>query len=103
MDFKNLSCDCLHERKETESTVEITLKYMPVLHYLLVAAIVISILTMGSWTNFMFFITLVAFVVYIGMNWKPMCEMTQAMKTKGIKVYGSRWSFSNPIRAVIEK
>lgn len=98
-----IKCDCLYDRKETEDTVEITFKYMPLLYYVLFVAIIIAFFTMGAWSNVVFFLTFLVFAAYIVMTWKPMEEVRAAMKTKGVKAFGSKLSFNNPPRFVIDK
>ena len=98
-----LKCDRLCERHETESTVEITFKYLPVLYYVLFAAIVLALLTMGALTNFVFFLTFLLYGIYMTIVWKPLQEINKAMKTKGVKVFGSKLSLNNPLRIIIDK
>lgn len=98
-----LKCDSLYERTEKENKVEITFKYVPFLYFILLNSIAVALLTLGKWTNVVFIFSLAVYIAYIAMTWKVMKEIHAAMKTSGIKVFGSKFSFANPLKVIIEK
>ena len=93
----------LYERHETPDTVQVRFRYLPLFYVTLLIAVALSLISAGQWTNpCMSSMGVLLVALIIGLR-KPMREVHKAMKTDGVVISGSKFSFTNPLTIVIKK
>ena len=93
----------LYQRHETSEQIEVKCKGLPLFYIGLLIAVVLSIASRGQWTNICMSAVAVFLIFWIVGLWKPMREIQKAMNERGVLVFGSKFSFTNPIRMIIKK
>ena len=93
----------LYERHETSDQIEVKFRLLPYFYLALLVAVVLSLASGGQWTNICMSLMALFLLVWVIALWKPMREVHKAMRERGVLVSGSKWSFANPIRFVIQK
>ena len=93
----------LYERHETPEHIEVKFKILPLFYWAILVAIAISLGSRGQWTNICMSLMAIVIVAWVVLLWKPMREIHTAMISHGVLVSGSKLSFANPIRFVINK
>ena len=92
----------LYKREETENEIIICYKYVCLMYITILAGFVLSFFFKQIAHN-IWGVVWIALAAYIIDIWKPNREVKKAMKKGYVKFKGSRFSFSNPLTALIDK
>ena len=93
----------LYERKETSKEIKIRYKYWGLYYIALLVSLILIFVLRGKYSFFVFVVFFALAIVFMVGFWKPNREIRKAMKRGAVKVSGSKFSFSNPLTAVIKK
>jgi L-lactate permease len=92
--------------KRVETSTEIRILFNKWLFYVTACLLILLIISLALGSSLY---TLIAgiFILFVGVvfvdTWKPNKEIRKALKTSGVYIKGSYFSFSNPISITIEK
>ncbi|MFH1776852.1 MAG: hypothetical protein ABH952_04750 [Candidatus Omnitrophota bacterium] len=96
-----------YEKKEASNETIIKYKYTALIYVVVFAAFILSavmiILTDGSLVDVVWMFVWAFIAVYTVEMWTPFREIRKAMREGNVKFSGSKFSFRNPITAVINK
>lgn len=93
----------LYERRVTSDTIELKIRHLPWLYVALLIAVVLSLVSLGRWTNASMGGFAVLLIVWMIGMWKPVRQVNRAMSQDSILVSGCKLSFRNPLRIVMKK
>lgn len=93
----------LYDRRVTSDTIELKIRHLPWLYVALLIAVVLSLVSLGRWTNASMGGFAVLLIVWMIGMWKPIWQVNRAMSQDSIFVSGCKFSFRNPLRIVMKK
>lgn len=92
----------IYQRTETKSEITIVYKYYPAFYFVVLPMILMANFTSG-YANYFSIAGFVAAGYFVIELWKPNLEITRAMRNGKVVIHGSKFSFSNPFTAIIQK
>jgi hypothetical protein len=92
----------MFKRIETDTEITIIFKYLPLLYPLIIVMIIPDLFPEDISGVISVIIKPLLFIYFI-CNIKAILEIRKAMKVDGVHMLGSKFSFSNPLRAIIKK
>jgi len=98
-----LVMEFFYQREENDDQIEITFFGLPFINVLFWFVIFISLLSKGHLTSFAFLSFGVGLTFYLGLSWRALLEIRNAMLDNGVTVVGSQLSLQNPMKILIRK